>query len=322
MIPSRLTVLVCMMPLVGWAGTSVDYSLEPAVLDAGGQLVSSADYAVDSSIGDGEVAASATYGLRAGFAGMLMDPVSLDLVAADSGGLMDERSTLQLTARIRYDDDSLDPSVLDPEQVVWVVSAGPLAGIGSDGLVTAGSVYKETLARVGASWMATDGWLEITVRNVTNDDFGSYASDGLADAWQVRYFGEESPQAGAAANPDGDALSNLQEFAFGTDPSLSSGASVQWSGNTVLAAGLPVPYATNGLKGFSFRAVFSRRKDFATAGLSYTVEFSGDLTSWRASTSIPSVLADDGEIQVVSVPYPFFVNGRKANYFRVKVQSQ
>ncbi|MFZ9938127.1 MAG: hypothetical protein ACO3JG_13880 [Luteolibacter sp.] len=110
-----------MTPLVGWAGTSLDYSLEPAVLDAGGQLVSSADYAVDSSIGDGEVAASATYGLRAGFAGMLMDPVSLDLVSADSGGLVDERSTLQLTARIRYDDDSLDPFLLDPEQVVWVV---------------------------------------------------------------------------------------------------------------------------------------------------------------------------------------------------------
>jgi len=26
-------------------------------------------------------------------------------------------------------------------------------------------------------------------------------------------------------------------------------------------------------------------------------------------------------IQVVSVPYPFFVNGKKATYFRVRVQS-
>jgi hypothetical protein len=33
------------------------------------------------------------------------------------------------------------------------------------------------------------------------------------------------------------------------------------------------------------------------------------------------VLADDGEFQVVSVPYPFFVNGRKATFFRVKVLS-
>jgi hypothetical protein len=29
-----------------------------------------------------------------------------------------------------------------------------------------------------------------------------------------------------------------------------------------------------------------------------------------------------GQFQVVSVPYPFFVNGRKATYFRVKVLSR
>jgi len=68
--------------------------------------------------------------------------------------------------------------------------------------------------------------------------------------------------------------------------------------------------------------VFSRRKDFATAGLTYSVEFSGDLATWKTSASTPTVLADDGEIQVVSVPYPFFVNGKKAAYFRVKVQSR
>jgi hypothetical protein len=67
--------------------------------------------------------------------------------------------------------------------------------------------------------------------------------------------------------------------------------------------------------------VFARRKDFAAAGLTYTVEFSGDLATWMDSTSTPSVLADDGTIQVVSVPYPFFVNGKKATFFRVKVQS-
>jgi hypothetical protein len=71
---------------------------------------------------------------------------------------------------------------------------------------------------------------------------------------------------------------------------------------------------------FSFRAVFARRRDHVAAGLSYTVEFSGDLSTWRASTATPTLLAQNGEIQAVSVPYPFFVNGKKARFFRVKVQ--
>jgi hypothetical protein len=109
----------------------------------------------------------------------------------------------------------------------------------------------------------------------------------------VTYFGESgSPTtAGPEADPDADGLSNLQEYAFGMNPSQGS----------------------SGTAGsFTFRAVFARRKDFSAAGLSYTVEFSGDLSSWRASTATPSVLADDSEIQAVSVPYPFFVNGKKA----------
>ena len=72
---------------------------------------------------------------------------------------------------------------------------------------------------------------------------------------------------------------------------------------------------------FTFRAVFARRTDFAAAGLSYRVEFSGDLSTWRASTSTPAILAENSEMQVVSVPYPFFVNGKKARFFRVKVTS-
>ncbi len=73
---------------------------------------------------------------------------------------------------------------------------------------------------------------------------------------------------------------------------------------------------------FSYRAVFSRRKDFDALGISYAVEFSGDLITWGTSTSTPTVLADDGTVQAVYVPYMTFVNGKKATFFRVKVQTQ
>jgi len=47
-----------------------------------------------------------------------------------------------------------------------------------------------------------------------------------------------------------------------------------------------------------------RRVDYATAGLTYTVQFSADLTNWTTSTAAPAVLANDGTYQIVSVPYP------------------
>jgi hypothetical protein len=58
------------------------------------------------------------------------------------------------------------------------------------------------------------------------------------------------------------------------------------------------------MEGADTRALFVRRKDFAAAGITYTVEFTSDLAHWQASTDTPVVLADDGTYQIVSVPYP------------------
>jgi hypothetical protein len=53
--------------------------------------------------------------------------------------------------------------------------------------------------------------------------------------------------------------------------------------------------------------------------LTYIVQFSGDLITWVSSSAVPTVIADDGVIEAVTVPYPFFVNGLKARFFRVQV---
>ena len=317
----RTTIFAFLLSLPAVAGSSTDYSLEPSVLDGGGTAGSSADYALNPSMGLGSAGASAGYVLRGGFSGMLSDASSLVLASVGAASSINERATLQLEARIRYDDGTMAALALPAAKLTWSVVENTLVSINSAGLATAGSVYEDTPATTKAIHQGVEGILQITVRNLTNDDFGTYASDGLADAWQVGYFGVGFAQASAGADPDGDTLTNLQEFAFGTNPSQSAGGSVQWNEAKLLSAGLPVPYATNGLKGFTFSAVFSRRKNFAAAGLSYTVEFSADLATWKTSTSTPKVLADDGTIQVVSVPYPFFVNGKKAAYFRVVVQS-
>ena len=318
---ARIFIIAYLLSVPAGAGNSADYTLEPAVLDGGGAAGSSISYALNPSIGSGAAGASTGFAVRSGFSGILSDASSLVLAAAGAAVSMNERATLQLEARIRYDDDTLSAVALPAADLAWSVAEGPLAAINSAGLATANSVYEDTPAMAKAIYQGVDGRLQLTLRNLTNDDFGTYASDGLTDTWQVRYFGVSSAQAAAGANPDGDTLTNLQEFAFGTDPLQSSGGTVQWTGSTMLAAGQPVLFASGTAGSFNYYAVFARRKDFAAAGLTYIVEFSGDLATWMASTSTPLVLADDGTIQVVSVPYPFFVNGKKATFFRVKVQS-
>ena len=49
------------------------------------------------------------------------------------------------------------------------------------------------------------------------------------------------------------------------------------------------------------------------------LEFSADLASWTPGTDAPTVIADDGTLQAVTVPYPLFINGNKARFFRVAV---
>ena len=58
----------------------------------------------------------------------------------------------------------------------------------------------------------------LSILNTGDDDFGSYASDGLNDAWQVGHFGLDNPMAGPAKDPDGDEQDNQFEFLAKLDP--------------------------------------------------------------------------------------------------------
>jgi len=46
-------------------------------------------------------------------------------------------------------------------------------------------------------------------------------SDGLPDSWELQYFGSTTG-ASAAANADGDGLTNLQEYLLGTNPNIAN----------------------------------------------------------------------------------------------------
>ncbi len=98
---------------------------------------------------------------------------------------------------------------------------------------------------------------------------------------------------------------NLLNFALGMNPNGTANNALIYTGTfagngAITATGQP----TTRMEGIDIRALFVRRKDFAVAGLTYTVQFSNSLSGWQDCTDTPTVLADDGMNQIVSVPYP------------------
>lgn len=114
---------------------------------------------------------------------------------------------------------------------------------------------------------------------------------------------------------DFDGMPNLLEWAFGLNPTQGGNSSLQVNGGTLTTRGSP---SSSGSEG-SRVAIFARRLNHATAGLIYTVEFSANLSLWQPSTAIPTPIANDGEIEAVSVPFPATVNGQPTKFFRVVV---
>lgn len=144
--------------------------------------------------------------------------------------------------------------------------------------------------------------------------------DGLTDEFELANGLNRNSATDSNGDTDGDGLNNLVEFAFGTNPGTNDTGKLEVTGGVITKRGQPDVSITNTTNGVDFKAAFCRRKDQATAGLTYTVQFSADLSTWQSSVVTPSVVADDGVYEVVTVRYPFFLNdGQKARFFRVSV---
>ena len=300
--------------------SSANYSITTETFDVAGAHATSMDYKSDSSadpIIDISTASPAET-LKHGYIGQLYDIVALSVTAQTSTSLNETTSRQLFAAPLADDDTTLQ--TFDPSTVMWSIVSGPIASISTGGLATAGNVYQSTPAVVGATAQGASGQLNLTVLNTGNDDYEEYAGDYIYDWWQVQYFGQPpNGSAGPNANPDGDGLANLLEFAFGTNPTATQGY-VSYMGN-MITPGSPTTIVSNTEFGVDYRAMYSRRKDYLAAGLTYTVEFSADLVNYVASADTPTIVADDGVYQVVTVPYRLFINGRKARFFHVVVQT-
>jgi hypothetical protein len=279
----QISILVA-APLLLQAGprTSATYSISADITDSGGKRTASAAYSIDSSVGS--VAGISTVSTPAiiakhGHIGQLYEPTALQLAASPAS--IDEGGTRQLGAAQLLDDATTLP--VPAASIAWSVQNGPISNISVTGLATAAPVYQNTSAAVQGAFAGLSGSLNLTVLDTVSDNFGSYAADGIDDAWQNQYFGLNSPLAAPGMDPDGDGQNNRFEFTAGLVPTNPL--------SRFMLTIAPVPgQATK--KQVVFQPL--------VAGRSYTVMTSPDLSSGSWTTLTGSTSSDNGTQRTVT----------------------
>ncbi|MEO6784610.1 MAG: hypothetical protein ABI318_00645, partial [Chthoniobacteraceae bacterium] len=122
---------------------------------------------------------------------------------------------------------------------------------------------------------------------------------------------------------NGNGLTNIVKWAFGMNPTSAVPGTIQVNGGVLTAPGIPVLLSVpDGSGGTNYFALFGRRKDAAASGLTYTVEFTADFSAWTASADTPTVIADDSDMEAVTVPFPPLVGGLPPQFFRIRITAQ
>lgn len=127
---------------------------------------------------------------------------------------------------------------------------------------------------------------------------------------------------GVSSDPSANGGENLLSFAFGRIPGQSGPLiylGTLLGGGTIGATGSPIVSSEHPESADEYRALFVRRANYLSAGLTYNPQFSTDLGTWQNSTAVPTVLADDGINQIVSVPFPATAPGQGKHFFKISV---
>ncbi|MBL9113377.1 MAG: hypothetical protein JNJ83_00105 [Verrucomicrobiaceae bacterium] len=293
----RTSIAFIFCSVVAFAGprASTSYNVATENADSGGRQTSSVSYTNAGSLGGitgiSSVASPAETN-KQGYISQLTEVTDLQLAA--SPPTVNEASTRQITVTATLDDDTTLDAM--SSSVTWSVVSGPIVSISSSGLATVDHVYQNTAAVVKASYLGAEGSQGLMVLNISNDDLGSYANDGILDTWQVQYFGFNNPNATPEQDPDKDNISNLMEFATDLDPTQSSV--------------LPVTAVKNGS---NLEYYYTRSLAALAMGLNFEVQWSDTLlgTSWSTAGVGYTFLSNNSTAQQWKATIPLGTATRK-----------
>jgi len=210
--------LAPLLQLQGSPRTSANYAISTDSVDSSGLRTTSANYTNDGSggtlAGHSTALAPAATTVKAGYAGQLHEVTGFSLSAPLAS--VNEKTAVQL-AGWQFLDDSTVLGVT-ASAVTWQVVTGPISSIHASGLATAGAIYQTAPATVEGSYQGRTANLGLSIMNVDDDDYGSYANDGLPDDWQVQYFGIDNPDAAPHADASHTGQTNQFKYVAGLNP--------------------------------------------------------------------------------------------------------
>ena len=215
---------------------------------------------------------SITYDLGSGANGVGYDITGIrSLSAWADGGRMKPKYTVSY---------SLDGSIFTP---LWSVNYSTATGNGADVSLAINSLHHVRYVKFDFSGGQQNGW--VSYRELAVFGTSTASADPFVD-WinALDWSGFTSPDKTATGDPDGDGMTNQQEYAFGLDP--RHGSSVN-----------PITQPLNPSTGtFSY----TRRATPATTGLTYTVLTSTDLVTWTPDAGSGESIATNGDVQTVT----------------------
>lgn len=267
--------------------SSTNYTVESESLSSGVAEAESNSYSSMTSLGLPEPTGQSggPYEATSEFSGQLAVPVGF---AVAGPAEVNETRSAVFTPALGFDDGTYNPLASDPSDSFSIDPGSPYAAIDSDsGIVQTAAVFEDV-------WLTVNlqrGGVQVTrlfeIANTIADNFGSYALDGIDDAWQNFHFGMDNPNAAPNQDPESDGLNNLQEYLFRLHPNEESVLEV---------------YPDRRVDGTLVYS-YSRNAEAAAHGARFEAEWSDSMSplSWRTAGVSEQILSDDGKVQWVEV---------------------
>ena len=212
--------------------------------------------------------------------------------AVDAGVALSGGGPWMLDATVA-DDGLPAPAVMTMQ---WLAVGGPGVPVFANGTSTDTAVTFPVSGRYGLRLTASDGQV------MTFDDaVADVALPTPYDSWRLAQFGAEAGNpvvAGELADPDGDGVANLLEYAFATEPRRAGGAAV--TAGEVDEGLLAVDYRIN----------------LDATDVVAAVQWSEDLGTWSDAPATVTVLGESGRVRTVRATVP--ADGVR-RFLRVKV---